>query len=783
MIGRTLGHYAILARVGAGGMGEVYQARDTRLDRLVAITVLPEAAAGHRDAAERFDREARTIASVTHPNICTLFDVGVHDGVPFLVMELLDGETLADRLRAGPLPVPDALRIGVQIARAVAAAHARNVVHRDLKPANVKITVNGAKVLDFGLAKFLSGDARPDALDSRTGFATASHTILGTAPYMSPEQARGEEVDYRTDCWSFGVLLYEMLTGTPLFTGANSFSVISAVLTQPVDLARVPAGTPEPVRLALSRLLERSRDSRLSDLAAAAGLLESGDTGKRRSSADGNAIASGTPDFPSIVVLPFTNRSPDVENEYFSDGLTEEIIADLSKVGALRVISKTTAMRLKQADMDLAKMAALLNVRYALEGSVRKAGSNLRITAQLVDTATDSSLWSDKFSGTLDDVFDIQERVSRAIVKALRVQLTDRENQRLRAPTTPNGYVYDTYLRARRDIWSFVPERLARAEDELTRALAAAGDHVLLYDALGTLHWQYINGGIDGDRRHLQEAERYARKVMELDPTSARAPMLLGLIASQSGDSVGWIRHLQQATSIEPHDPYIMIYLAFGWTWAGFPARARPVYERMLDIDPLFDYLLFGLGFEAYFAGDYAEAERQYEKARQLSPDHPGIVMVMAQTFASAGQIERMVRCVNESAPDPHAHPLHTLSHIFKHALVGEVAAADALMSADLESKLWSDFQYTHVMAQAQAALGRPTEAVRWLTQSTERGLLNYSFLSTRDPLIARIRGNADLESLLERVRQSWETFEARVSAPPQPSPASTTDPSSGKHP
>ncbi len=765
MIGKTLGHYAILAKIGAGGMGEVYRARDTRLDRLVAIKVLPEGRARNGDAAERFDREARTIASLTHPNICTLFDVGVHDGVPFLVMELLDGDTLADLLRHDPLPVPNVLRIAAQIARALAAAHARNVVHRDLKPANIQITVNGAKVLDFGLAKFVSDDDRPNGLDAPTGFATARHTIVGTAPYMSPEQARGDDVDYRTDCWSFGVVLYEMLTGTPLFTGRNPLSVISAILTQPVDLARLPVATPEPVRLALSRLLQRDRDSRLSDLAEVAGLLESVDTGKPRSSAHKDTSAWVTPAVASIVVLPFTNRSADVDNEYFSDGLTEEIIADLSKVGALRVISKTTAMRLKQSDMDLAGMAATLNVRYALEGSVRKAASSLRITAQLVDMATDSTLWSDKFSGTLDEVFDIQERVSRAIVKALRVQLTEREDQRLRAPATPNGYVYDTYLRARRDIWSFRPERLARAEDELTRALSAAGDHVLLYDGLATLHWQYINGGISGDRRHLDEAERYARKVMELDPASARAPMLLGLIASQSGDSVGWVRHLEQAVSIEPHDPYTLIWLAFGWTWAGFPARARPFYERMLDVDPLFDYLLFGLGFEAYFAGDYPEAERHYEKARRLSPDHPGIVMVLAQTFASAGQIERMVRLVDDGAPDPHAHPLHTLSHLFKHAVVGDAPAADALMSAELESQLWSDFQYTHVMAQAQAALGRPKEAVRWLTRASERGLINYPFLSGRDPLIGRIRGDHDLESLLERIREAWETFETRVAA------------------
>jgi len=760
VIGKTLGHYAILARVGSGGMGEVFQARDQRLDRLVAIKVLPAGRDGS-DAAARFDREARTIASLTHPNICTLFDVGIHDGQPFLVMELLDGATLADRLRAGALPLPEALRIGGQVARAVAAAHARGIVHRDLKPANVQLTTNGAKVLDFGLAKVLpvsQHGARP--LDSRTGFVTAGHTVVGTAPYMSPEQARGDGLDYRTDCWSFGVLLYEMLTGTPLFEGHTPMGVISAVLTQPVDLSRLPAGTPEPVRRALSRLLERSPDRRLGDLTEVAALL---DRAGGHGAPHPQPAAAVSPAVPSIVVLPFTNRSAEAENEYFSDGLTEEIIADLSNVGALRVISKTTAMRLKQSDMDLAGIAAQLNVRYAVEGSVRKAGTQLRITAQLVDTATDSTLWSDKFGGTLDDVFDIQERVSRAIVKALQLQLTEREDRRLRAPTTPNGYVYDTYLRARRDIWSFVPERLARAEEELTRALAAVGDHVLLYEGLGTLHWQYINGGISGDRRHLEDAERCARKVLEMDPASATGPMLLGLIAAQSGDGVGWVRHLERAASIAPHDPYVVIWLAYGWTWAGFPQRARPLYERMQAIDPFFDYLLFGLGFERYFAGDFAGALQHYERAYQLSPDHPGLIMGIGQAFGSAGEIERMVRWVDEKAPDPQAHPLFTLSHVFKHALVGDVDAADALLSPDLESKLWSDFQYTHVMAQAQAALGRPKEAVRWLAQSTERGLLNYPFLASRDPLIARIRGDEELESLLDRVRTAWETFEARV--------------------
>jgi serine/threonine protein kinase len=761
--GARLGPYEILAALGAGGMGEVYKARDLRLGRHVALKTLPQAAEADRAASERFDREARLVASLSHPHICQIFDIGVHDRRPFLVMEYLEGETLADRLRAAALPLDDALRFGGQIASALAAAHARRIVHRDLKPSNVQLTADGAKVLDFGLAKCLHTDQPPAAMeDTRTGFVTAAHTIVGTAAYMSPEQAGGDPVDFRTDCWSFGVLVYEMLTGQPLFTGHNPFTVIAAVLSQPLEVAvgGLPAEVPVAVRTILLRLLERNRDSRLSKMGEVAAVLTGAISGVRAAHASGapspgNAAAS-------IVVLPFANRSPDADNEYFSDGLTEEVIADLSKVSALRVISRTTAMRLKQTDLDLPAIAARLNVRYALEGSVRKAGGSLRITAQLVDTSRETTLWADKFSGTLDDVFDIQERVSRAIVKALSLRLTEREDRALQAPTTPNGYVYDTYLRARRDIWSFVPERLERAEAELKRALQAAGDHVLLYAGLGLLHWQYINGGISGDRRHLDEAAACARRILELDPASATGPQLLGFIASQSGNPVDWVRYMKQAVEIDPHDPYSLIWLAFGWTWTGFSDRARPVYERMLATDPLFDYLLFGLGFEAYFAGDYALAESYYEKARQLSPDHPGVLMTLVQTYASAGRIDRMTEWLAVHSPQPLAHPLHTLSHLLGHAVTGNANAADTLMSADLEAALWSDFQFTHVMAQAQALLGRTDEALRWLRRSVSRGFLHHDFLS-RDPLLAKLRGHPEFASLMADVRRAADELKARV--------------------
>ena len=767
MLGKILGHYEITAKLGAGGMGDVYQALDRRLGRRVAVKILREAGTDPA-AAERFDREARTVASLSHPHVCTLFDVGTHDGVPYLVMEYLEGETLADRLRAGPLPVDEALRFGSQIADAVAAAHARGVIHRDLKPANIKLTSTGAKVLDFGLAKFCDGersDIRP--ADAATGFATASHTIVGTVAYMSPEQARGEVLDRRTDCWSFGVVLYEMLTGRPLFSGPHSLSVLSAVLADRISLSALPAGVPAAVRDVMTQLLERNPSRRLGGLIEVAAALGGATVSRPAVAPRPTATTGGAAGrvLGSIVVLPFVNRSPEAENEYFSDGLTEEVIADLSRISALRVISRTTAMRLKDTRMDLAEIAGQLGVRYALEGSVRKAGDDLRITVQLIDIATDSTLWSDKYSGRLDDIFAIQERVARAIAGALRLKLNDTEDRGLSPSATRSAFAYDTYLRARRDALSFMPERLARAQAELQHALAVTGDDPLLCAGLGLVHWQYINGGISGDRQHLREAERYAQRVIALDPASAKGPQLLGLIAAQSGDNVGWARHLRRAVDLDPHDPDSLIWLAFAWTWGGIPHLARPLYDHLLSIDPLFDYLHWGLGFDAYLAGDYALAERHFEKGRQLSPDHPGGVMVLAQTFAAAGQIDRMARYVDEHAPDPSVHPLHALTHIFKFALLGEVRAADALTSSELESKLWSDFQYTLMMAQAQAALRRNDEALRWLQRSTDRGCVHYPFLAERDPLLSNLRGDPAFAALMDRVRRAWETFEARVAS------------------
>jgi len=723
--------------------------------------VLPDDVASSPDRLARFEREATTVAGLNHPNIVTLHSIEEFEGTRFITMELVDGQTLSALVVPGGLPLARVLELAIPIADALVAAHEKGVVHRDLKPANVMVTHEGRlKVLDFGLAKLAQP---PDVRNSQAATMamplSAVGEVVGTAPYMAPEQVRGAAVDARSDLFSFGILLYELASGARPFVGSSFDEVGFAILHHsPASLTSVRADLPADLERIVARCLEKDPRERVQTALDVRNELRRLAAGGARSLEPATTRAR-----PSLVVLPFANVSADDANEYFSDGLTEEVIADLSRIEALRVVSRTSAMRLKGTGKDLASLARELGVLYALEGTVRKAGEDLRITVRLIDTRTDGTLWGEKYGGTVKDVFAIQEKVSRSIADSLRVTLTDSEDRALVARPAPNALAFDTYLRTRRDIWSFVPERMERARELLTHALEVVGDDPYLHTGLALVNWQYINGGVSGDRKYLAEAERHARRVLELAPASAEGPRVMGLICAQSGDIVGWVRHLKRAYAIDPHDSHGAAWLGFGWTFAGHSEHARPIFEKVLAVDPHFDYLLFGMCFDAYFSGELSRAIELCERAGQLSPDHPGVPMVMTQLLASSGAAEVAARYADEHVPPPETHPLYALTHVLKHALRSEAAAFDALATPDLESQIWSDFQYTHIMTQAQAILGRTDEALRWLRQATDRGLIHYPFLSQRDPLLRSLHGDPRFAALMENVRARWERFEDEV--------------------
>jgi serine/threonine protein kinase len=410
-----IGPFRIQSLLGRGGMGEVFSALDTRLDRKVAIKLLPEDFAADAQRLQRFQAEAKTLAALNHPNIMVIHDLGVNNGNPYLISELLEGTTLREKLSAGAIPQRKSIEYALQMSRGLAAAHARGIIHRDLKPDNIFITKDGRlKILDFGLAK-LRSQLQTDPASPTLFDPTTPGIILGTVGYMSPEQIRAEEVDHRSDLFAFGCVFFEMLTAQRAFKGSSPAEVMSAILKEPSP--RVRETNPEitaGMERVLSRCLEKSPTQRFQSAEDLAFALESlSDTH------GAPVLPSSAASENSVAVLPFVNMSADHENEFLSDGISEDLITALCKVSGLRVSARMSAFAFKGKNEDIRRVGQVLNVAHVFEGSVRKSGEKLRITAQLVKVADGYHLWSEKYDRDLRDVFAIQDEIVRAIIEAL----------------------------------------------------------------------------------------------------------------------------------------------------------------------------------------------------------------------------------------------------------------------------------------------------------------------------------------------------------------------------
>jgi non-specific serine/threonine protein kinase len=495
LLGKTISHYRITSQLGEGGMGVVYEAEDTNLGRHVALKFLTPAMADDASLLQRFQREARAASALNHPNICIIHGIEEFDSQHFIVMELLDGELLGDRIRRGPLDVESLLTLGAQIVDALESAHSKGIVHRDLKPANIFVTLRGqAKILDFGIAK-IDHNQKPDTSSMvqtiRKEDLTSAGTTMGTIAYMSPEQARGEVTDARTDLFSAGTLLYQMATGVLPFQGDTSAVMFDAILNrEPTPVTQVNPSVPQELGRILDKALEKDRSLRYqsatefkTDLLR---LKRDLDSGRKRVAADadsGRVEAAKTPQRP-IAVLYFENGSGAKEDEYLRDGITEDIITELSKIRDLHVFSRPTVLAFRDKQVTPAQIGQQLSAAYVLAGTLRRAGSRLRISAQLVDTKTDFPLWSERYDREMQDIFELQDEIARKIAEALRVTLSPQEQADLAAKPTENLQAYDLYLRGKSYARRMTKQDLEFARQMFEQSIALDPQFALAYAAI-----------------------------------------------------------------------------------------------------------------------------------------------------------------------------------------------------------------------------------------------------------------------------------------------------------
>ena len=795
MIGETVSHYRILEKLGEGGMGEVFVAEDTRLGRKVALKFLPASFSRDLIAVERFRREARAASALNHPNICTVYDIGEHQGRPFISMELLEGVSLRERIAQGGFRVEQLIEFALQMVDALDAAHSKGIIHRDLKPPNLFITSRGQiKILDFGLAKHASEPKDTDSnrswMDSRTTDSidlTTPGAAIGTVAYMSPEQARGDETAAQSDLFSVGAVLYEMATGRPAFTGKTSAVIYDAILNRYPQLpSALNADVPAELDRLIMKLIEKDPELRYETAASVRvdlrRMRRDAESGARASAGIGAALrdglshkaalatavvallallawfgwsrrnaaqVAGEVSIRSLAVLPLENLSGNADHDYLADGLTEALIGDLARLQGLRVVSRTSVMRYKGATKALPEIGRELNVDAVVEGSVMRSGERLRVTAQLVHAATDRHLWAETYDRQFSDILSVQSEVAQAIAAQVRVSLTETDRTRLQRRGPVNTDAHEAYLRGRRALQRFTPESLRHGLEYFRRAVEIDPDFAAGYAGIADAYTSLGVLNLVAPADAFPEALSAANRALGLDSTLSEAHVSLGYASFLYGWKFDEAReHFHRALELNPNSPEAHRGQSLYLGAMGRTTQAVEAAQKAVALDPLSPYFRTNLVFVLLLAGQTDQAVAEGEKVIAMDPAHPGGHTLLGMAYEAKGEY---AKAISEFEKTTALSPIvsASLGRMSAMALAGKKAEA----RADL-AKLLRGEDGTHnpiSVAQVYASLGERDRAFEWLERAEKRRQGGLVYL-LNNPRFALLRDDPRYAKLVARI-------------------------------
>jgi eukaryotic-like serine/threonine-protein kinase len=748
----TLSHYRIVSKLGAGGMGEVYLAQDTKLDRKVALKILSAEFGADESRMGRFIREAKSVSALNHPNILTIHEIGEDANQHYISTEYIDGETLRRRIDRGPLPVNESIEIACQIGAALNAAHLAGIVHRDIKPENIMIRSDDlVKVLDFGLAK-LTGSLTSDLeCETRIQSDTQPGMILGTVAYMSPQQARGIPLDARTDVWSLGVVIYEMLSCTQPFRGTSVTDTLANILHREPDRLKIDAPDLEQI---VRRLLAKDLEARYASISEAlsdlkrlqrqiefagelqrtsssgakseaqtvlTGLSDAQSPSVPSSNADGamasSAKISASEMHKSVAVLPFTNLSADEDNEYFCDGLAEELLNALAKIDDLKVAARTSAFSFKGKNANVSEIGQKLGVKSVLEGSVRKSGNRLRIYVQLINVSDGFQLWSERYDSEMRDVFDVQDEIALAVVDALKLKLFGDEKVAVVKRHTDDAEVHELFLKGRYYSYKYTAEGWSRAIEFFDRAIEKQPDHAPSYAgkaaSLGCL-WYF---GLRPAEHIVPQFKSAAKRALELDEKLAEAHLSLGLIIFfHDWEWKKAEEEFKKSIQLNPRNAEALSYYAM---FLGFLERfdeAIILARRALEVDPLSPLINMNVGWTYFSAGLIPEVLDQTHKMIEMEPEFFGAYWLRGATHLVTGEYEKAVEHLAKAVSFG-GHPIVLADLGAAYALTGEKATAETILEQLLDLRRESYVPAISI-ARVYSRLGKKENAIEWLEKA-----------------------------------------------------------------